>query len=237
MSNDQGNPGQNPWPQQPAGQQPYPQQPAPQQPYPAQSSGAPPYSGQPYPQQPYPQQPSGQPPYGQPEFSGQPYGQAPGPSPYGQQYGGPPAGQRPKRSLREPLVGAISVVVVAVALTILNTLGSLTFGFGFEYIGQRLVYVLLPIAFAALAFVGAAFISPIERATTRSAFLRSALIAVALGAAALLVITTLFTLFEDDFLGGFIRNAIIGALSQSIEYSAVFVAAILIDRLGRNRTS
>ncbi|RWZ59652.1 hypothetical protein ELQ92_12575 [Labedella populi] len=186
MTNDQGNPGQNPWPQQPSGQpQPYPQQ-----------------------------------------------------QPYGQQYGAPSAGQRPPRSFREPLVGAIAVVVVAVVLTILNTVSTLTFGYGSEYIGQRLMYLVLPIAFAGLAFVGAAFVSPIDRAATRTAFLRSALIAGGLGAAALFLLTTVLTLVEGgDFLASFVSSGIVGTLSQSIEYIAVFIAAILLDRLGRNRTS
>jgi hypothetical protein len=71
-----GNPGQDPYGQQPDSGQPYGQQPT---------------SGQPYGQQP----PSGQDPYGQPPTSGQPYGQPPtSGQPYGQQpTSGQPYGQ------------------------------------------------------------------------------------------------------------------------------------------------
>lgn len=231
MTNEQGNPSQHPWPQQPADQQPYAPQPAQQptqQPY-----------GQPT-QQPYgqpAQQPYGQPAPqpGQPQYPGAPQYPGQGQQP-GQPFGGP-AEHRPKRSLREPLVGAIAVVAVAIALSILNTLGNLTFGFGLDYVGQTFVFFLLPIAFAALAFVGAAFVSPIERATTRPAFLRSALIAGGLGAAALFLLTTVFSMFDTDFLGSFVRSAVVGTISQSVQYLAVFIAAILLDRLGRARTA
>ncbi|MER7168564.1 hypothetical protein ABT336_21165 [Micromonospora sp. NPDC000207] len=80
-----GNPGQDPYGQQPGSGQPYGQQPTSGQPY-----GQQPTSGQPYGQpsssdQPYGQQPTSGQPYGQQPTSGQPYGQQPASGqPYGQ---------------------------------------------------------------------------------------------------------------------------------------------------------
>jgi hypothetical protein len=258
MTNEQGNPGQNPWPPQPSGQQPYPPQPSgqqpsglpAQQPYPPQPYGQQP--GQPYaqqPGQPYAQQP-GQ-PYAQQPYAqqpGQPYAQQPG-QPYapqpGQPYGDPSSGAnaygapRERRSFREPLVGAIAVVIVAVVITVLNAIGRLTFlGFDGFFFLESLAYAVLPILFAAALFVSTAFIVPIESATTRPSFVRSALIAGGIGAALLFVVMTGLGLVTsgDRFLDGFVNSAIVGTIVQVIQYLAVFVATILIDRMGRGRT-
>ncbi|RUR03369.1 hypothetical protein [Labedella endophytica] len=240
MTNE-GNANQNPWPGQP--QQPYGQPqnpPAPQQqpygqPHPGQGgpSGQPgqvpngqqPTGGSPYPSQPpAPQQPYGQQPNQQP-----PYGQNPNAPQYGAagQYGAP----KPKRSLREPLVGAIAVAAVAILFAILNLLGNLTYGLGI--IGSSFGYALVPIVFAGLAFVASAFIVPIEPATTRPAFLRAALVAIGAGAVGLFLISLVFSAFSMNFLGSFINSALLGTVTSSIQYGAIFIAAILLDRMGR----
>lgn len=245
MTNE-GNANQNPWPGQP------------QQPYGQQQPGQGGYAGQPQPPLPPQQQPSGQPPYGQqpagqPPYAGQPsapshqpYGQQPNPGqqPHPQQpYGQQPYGQQgygtagqygtpgPKRSLREPLVGAIAVAAVTILFAILNLLGNLTYGYG--VVGSSFGYALIPIVFAGLAFVGSAFIAPIEPATTRPAFLRSVLISVGLGAAGLFLVYVILAAFGPNFLASFINSAILATIIYAVQYGAVFVAAILIDRLGR----
>ena len=165
MTNE-GNPNQGPWagqpPQEPSHQQPAPpqQQPYGQQPAPQQQ----PYGQQPAPQQqPYGQQPAPpqQQPYGQPAPGQQPYGQQGyGQQPYGQQSYGQAAGSYtaggPKRSLREPLVGAIAVVAVTLLFAIISLLRNLTYSL--DVAGASFGYALIPVVFAGLAFVSAAFL-------------------------------------------------------------------------------
>jgi hypothetical protein len=235
MTNE-GNPNQGPWagqPQQPPAphqpappqQQPYGQQPAPQQPAPQQQ----PYGQQPAPQQPYGQQSGGQQPYGQPAPGQQPpYGQ----QPYGQPAGAAYAAAGPKRSLREPLVGAIAVVAVTFLFAIISLLRNLTYSL--DVAGASFGYALVPVVFAGLAFVSAAFLFPIEPATTRGAFLKSALIAIAAGAVGLFLVS-LFTSFSagEGFLQSFLNGAVLGTLTTAIQYGVIFIAAILLDRMGR----
>jgi hypothetical protein len=234
MTNE-GNPNQGPWAGQPSQQPPH-QQPAPQQPYGQQPAPQQPFGQQPPPQQqPYGQQPGGQQPYGQPAPGQQPYGQ-PG---YGQQPYGQPAGAAgayaatgPKRSLREPLVGAIAVVAVTFLFAILNLLRNLTYSL--DVAGASFGYALIPVIFAGLAFVSAAFLFPIEPAKTRGAFLKSALIAIAAGAVGLFLVS-LFTSFSagQNFLQSFLNVAVLGTLTSAIQYGVIFIAAILLDRMGR----
>jgi hypothetical protein len=233
MTNE-GNPNQGPWAGQPAQppaphqpappqQQPYGQQPAPQQPAPQQ-----PYGQQPAPQQRYGQQSGGQQPYGQPAPGQQPYGQ----QPYGQPAGAAYAAAGSKRSLREPLVGAIAVVAVTFLFAIISLLRNLTYSL--DVAGASFGYALVPVVFAGLAFVSAAFLFPIEPATTRGAFLKSALIAIAAGAVGLFLVS-LFTSFSagEGFLQSFLNGAVLGTLTTAIQYGVIFIAAILLDRMGR----
>ncbi|TDB99485.1 DUF4190 domain-containing protein [Micromonospora fluostatini] len=121
-----GNPGQDPYGQQPSSGQPYGQQPTSGQPY-----GQQPTSGQPYGQQPYgqpdPYAPPPQAPYGQPD----PYGQQPG-------YGAPtypnagypqPAGQNNTLGLLAMILGIASIPLACCYMGIPLGIAGLVLGF------------------------------------------------------------------------------------------------------------
>jgi hypothetical protein len=146
---------------------------------------------------------------------------------------------RPTRPLREPLVGSIAVVVVGVVIAIVTSLANLASGLGYAAISPSVMFsfVIGPLIFGALAFVASAFVSPIERATSRDAFLRAAFVVGAVGAAGLVVLSVLLSVGSFDDVR---RSAVIdvaGSIIRSITLLAVFVAAVLIDRLGRPRAS
>ncbi|PSL37045.1 hypothetical protein CLV49_0651 [Labedella gwakjiensis] len=223
-----GQPSQQPYGQ--PSQQPYGQ--PPQQPY-GQPTGQQSYGQQPQPQPQQPQQPYGQPgqqPYGQPPhgYGQQPYGAAPGSD------GAP----RPKRSLREPLIGGIAVGAYVLLLAIFGLIRNLSYGAvtgaDVGFVGQSFGYSLIPLVFAGLAFVGAAFLSPIESAVTRPAFLKSAAIAIGLGAAGYFLLMLLLSFGTGPgFLTNLVSNVVLGTITTAMQYGAVFVAAILIARIGR----
>lgn len=146
---------------------------------------------------------------------------------------------RPTRPLREPLVGSIAVVAAGVVIAIVTSLGNLASGLGYAAISVSVLFsfVIGPLVFGALAFVAAAFVSPIERATSRDAFLRAAFVVGAVGAAGLVVLSVLLGVCSFDDVRRSLATDVAGSIIRSITLLAVFVAAVLIDRLGRPRAS
>ncbi|MFY1704291.1 hypothetical protein ACN28G_21585 [Micromonospora sp. WMMA1923] len=118
-----GNPGQDPYGQQPSSGQPYGQQPTSGQPY-----GQQPTSGQPYGQQPDPYAPPPQAPYGQQD----PYGQQPpyGPGPTHPNAGYPqPSGQNNTLGLIAMILGIASIPLACCYLGIPLGIAGLVTGF------------------------------------------------------------------------------------------------------------
>jgi hypothetical protein len=146
---------------------------------------------------------------------------------------------RPTRPLREPLVGSVAVVAAGVVIAIVTSLGNLASGLGYAVISVSVMFsfVIGPLVFGALAFVAAAFVSPIERTTSRDAFLRAAFVVGAFGAAGLVVLSMVLGLGSPEEVRRSVVTDVAGSIIRSITLLAVFVAAVLIDRLGRPRAS
>ena len=160
-------------------------------------------------------------------------------APYDQQAQGAPTGypqaQRPtadKAVVRQILFGGAVVLGIAVATSILSTIGNAVYGFRGEQIFGLVWSIFIALVFIAGAGLSALYIAPFAKAVSATDLIKRLAIAAAVGAAALLVLNFIWSVINGGqyLVQMIISSGIFGSITTGLTYGAFFALGVFVAR-------
>ena len=160
-------------------------------------------------------------------------------APYDQQAQGAPTGypqaQRPtadKAVVRQILFGGAVVIGIAVATSILSTIGTAVYGFRGEQIFGLVWSIFIALVFIAGAGLSALYIAPFAKAVSAADLIKRLAIAASVGAAALLVLNFIWSVINGGqyLVQAIISAGIFGSITTGLTYGAFFALGVFVAR-------
>lgn len=146
-----------------------------------------------------------------------------------------PQAQRPtadKAVVRQILFGGGVVLGIAVASSLLSTIGNAVYGFRGEQIFGLVWSIFIALVFVAGAGLSALYIAPFARATSATDLIKRLAIAASVGAAALLVLNFIWSVISGGqyLVQMIISSGIFGSITTGLTYGAFFALGVFIAR-------